>query len=787
MAAAMMIVLIATILASDLPCLFTEARAVDQSLYNPDVDFVVVLDNSTLDKSIYNSQRAWFLEFYSSWCGHCRHFAPTYKTFAEDVKDWRAIVGVGAIDCSLGANLDACRHHNVHAFPSMEIFNPFSKFNTTGEKYQGGREISDLRHGIIDVIEKFQPDDRIKKTWPQLNPVNASWIPEFFERHNKANAKYLAIVFEDTQSYHGRDLILDMIPHSKEVTVCRTLMADNPLVDKWFIQSFPSLFVVESDLAPKALSLSGTRETFRQKLLQFLGKPVPNAKDPPPGDAAKPKDGAKVAANKVKVVEDSKPSKVGVKTEGAQIPALDVADPEDKQQHFIDKEDVEEEHKDGEDDDEDSHGGADSLKDDFEAGEENALLGGLAIPDDFNPGVVKGQSKDGDEKNKDIPQMALGQTMPSQEQLWDKVHQKGREKAASMVSERPEGKPVRKPPIHMLDLESTLHYALRHEIALHGVIKGPTLDALCSFISVLSRYFPGRPQVMNYLEGIRFWLEDGQQEEISADDWLNFVNRQYDPEMPEDSFLPKQMTWVGCEGSEPKYRGYPCGLWTLFHSLTVSHVSTNRMIEDPNVFEVLHAMKVFIKQFFSCRECSKNFAHESAHLDLEVKTLDESILWLWRVHNRVNQRLHGDDTEDPKHQKVLFPPASMCPSCRGGEDSMWQEKNVLMFLKDFYGLKNINFDNLETDLDESDDRKVTKGQSAQEVKRRVRERFRQKEVELRLQRVEGKLGGGYFGLGVNSLDLSMCFVLYVMCAALVTFIYMLVWRRRRRKLPKYNV
>ena len=36
---------------------------------------------------------------------------------------------------------------------------------------------------------------------------------------------------------------------------------------------------------------------------------------------------------------------------------------------------------------------------------------------------------------------------------------------------------------------------------------------------------------MNFLEGIRFWLADGKKEEISSDDWLNFVNRQYDPEM----------------------------------------------------------------------------------------------------------------------------------------------------------------------------------------------------------------------------------------------------------------
>ena len=44
-----------------------------------------------------------------------------------------------------------------------------------------------------------------------------------------------------------------------------------------------------------------------------------------------------------------------------------------------------------------------------------------------------------------------------------------------------------RPPIHMLDLESTLHYALRHEIPLHGVFKGDVLDALKSFVSILAR------------------------------------------------------------------------------------------------------------------------------------------------------------------------------------------------------------------------------------------------------------------------------------------------------------
>lgn len=35
------------------------------------------------------------------------------------------------------------------------------------------------------------------------------------------------------------------------------------------------------------------------------------------------------------------------------------------------------------------------------------------------------------------------------------------------------------------------------------------------------------------------------------------------------SVLPTNVTWVGCQGSERHFRGYPCGLWTIFHLLTV--------------------------------------------------------------------------------------------------------------------------------------------------------------------------------------------------------------------------
>ena len=41
--------------------------------------------------------------------------------------------------------------------------------------------------------------------------------------------------------------------------------------------------------------------------------------------------------------------------------------------------------------------------------------------------------------------------------------------------------------VHMQDLESALHYALRQEIAICKTIQGPKLDALHTFVSILAK------------------------------------------------------------------------------------------------------------------------------------------------------------------------------------------------------------------------------------------------------------------------------------------------------------
>ena len=49
-------------------------------------DNLVCAKKGTLTETIRRNQWTWLVEFYSSWCGHCQYFAPTWKKFAHSLE-----------------------------------------------------------------------------------------------------------------------------------------------------------------------------------------------------------------------------------------------------------------------------------------------------------------------------------------------------------------------------------------------------------------------------------------------------------------------------------------------------------------------------------------------------------------------------------------------------------------------------------------------------------------------------------------------------------------------------
>lgn len=147
--------------------------------------------------------------------------------------------------------------------------------------------------------------------------------------------------------------------------------------------------------------------------------------------------------------------------------------------------------------------------------------------------------------------------------------------------------------------------------------------------------------------------------------------------------------WVGCQGSAPSFRGFTCGLWVLFHYLTVQASRANDT-NDP--LEVLRAIHGYVKNFFGCSECSQHFQTMADKNNIwGVTSKEDAVLWLWSAHNEVNKRLAGDSTEDPVFPKVPFPSEKSCAECYSVHSrTEWNQTEVLSFLTRIHAQSNLN-------------------------------------------------------------------------------------------------
>ncbi|NWI97728.1 QSOX1 oxidase, partial [Pitta sordida] len=249
--------------------------------------------------------------------------------------------------------------------------------------------------------------------------------------------------------------------------------------------------------------------------------------------------------------------------------------------------------------------------------------------------------------------------------------------------------------LYMADLESALHYSLRVEAVRASMLSGAQLAAFKCYVAVLVKYFPGRPSVQTYLQTLDGWLRNWTEPELPRNVLKEAMKNNRDASHP--AVLPTNVTWVGCQGSERHFRGYPCGLWTIFHLLTVQAAQNGPDKELP--LEVLSTMRCYVRHFFGCQECAEHFEAMAAKSMDQVSSREEAVLWLWSHHNEVNARLAGGDTEDPKFPKLQWPPPDMCPQCHKEERGVhaWEEPAVVTFLKAHFSPANIYMDYAEAD------------------------------------------------------------------------------------------
>ncbi|XP_059059777.1 sulfhydryl oxidase 1-like [Achroia grisella] len=234
--------------------------------------------------------------------------------------------------------------------------------------------------------------------------------------------------------------------------------------------------------------------------------------------------------------------------------------------------------------------------------------------------------------------------------------------------------------VYYADLEKTLKTSLTTEITRHKILKGELLTSLLDYLEILRSFFPARGNLRDYIIDLHTTL--GSKQEWSGSEVYETVKKLENTHAPVYS---SELEYIGCKGSQPQYRGYTCGLWTMFHTLTVN-AAQSPGVEGPKVLKVMHG---YVKNFFGCTDCSEHFqAMATRNRIFDIKENDKAVLWLWIAHNEVNLRLAGDLTEDPEHPKTQFPSVTNCPECRSARGA-WNLPSVYQYLIKVYKKENI--------------------------------------------------------------------------------------------------
>nr|XP_020450837.1 sulfhydryl oxidase 2 [Monopterus albus] len=359
--------------------------------------------------------------------------------------------------------------------------------------------------------------------------------------------------------------------------------------------------------------------------------------------------------------------------------------------------------------------------------------------------------------------------------------------------------------VYMADLESALHYLLRVELATHNTLEGEELKVFKDFVTLVAKLYPGGVSVVKLMETLSDWLLSLPLQRIPYQAVLDLVDNKM---RISGVFLGAELRWVGCQSSRPGLRGYPCALWTLFHVLTVQHDATPAALENTGLeaeaAPVLQVMRRYIRTFFGCEQCGRHFEQAAAAGMDRV----QQMLWLWNQHNMVNYRLAGSLSDDPLFPKAPWPSPSLCASCHEEKNGVhvWNQDNVLSFLRHHYGVSNLSPkysltppqvpapppNPVHTSRPQAEHRGGgVGGRERMEPEEKAEEwpepRPGHQRGALPGHSGRGGAGGGVWilglGLGFNSVDMSLCVVLYVFsCLFLMLLFFFFKVRSRRRKL-----
>ena len=269
---------------------------------------------------------------------------------------------------------------------------------------------------------------------------------------------------------------------------------------------------------------------------------------------------------------------------------------------------------------------------------------------------------------------------------------------------------LRQLPLPLEDMTSAVVYGLQREIykaPFAGEEAARKRQALHAWLATLARAMPGagnraamrallvatrkrRPNTPQEWESLLQGL--GEREALLSQ--LDEGGGAGQPLLP-DGAAEGGIAWRACAGHSAEARGYPCGMWMLFHTL-LAHST------DADAAASLAAIAGYVRHFFGCEDCAAHFAEmvrgrvdpmptsatgsAAGSARSARPSANEAALWLWRAHNRASLRINASGVAAVLElglRKVEWPAAADCPSCRGAA-GRWRDGPLLEFLRRSY-------------------------------------------------------------------------------------------------------
>lgn len=208
----------------------------DLGLYNS-TDKVRILTEVNFKDQVLDRNRSILVEFYNSYCGHCRKFAPAYKELAEKIYGWRDVLPVSAIDCAADENNAICRDYEIMAYPTLRYYGP--GYQPSADNY--GKPIKSQNLTVItsQLAQFIAAENKTSNmtSWPDFQPLQSSSTPSpsttsLFEGLDSSK-KYIVVVYEPDNSTVGVENIL-YFRNYPDIAVKRT--SDLELAAKYQIE-----------------------------------------------------------------------------------------------------------------------------------------------------------------------------------------------------------------------------------------------------------------------------------------------------------------------------------------------------------------------------------------------------------------------------------------------------------------------------------------------------------------------------------------------------------------------